>query len=146
MIWIIPAIITCQLICVLQAVSFTNHHKRGKLPLSVLSVEELGDVHSMNTFVKRDLGFPGQIGNNVWLSYGDTLYSDAQYSDTWRGMTSDSVALATFDPNIVVDTNLNSQGYPEQFCPIMEEFGEDASTYALGITNVIETGPGEGPN
>jgi len=145
MIWIILAIITCHLICGLQAApSAHHHHKRGQLPLSVSSVEALGDVHSEDTFVLRDLGFPGTIGNNTWLSYGDTIYSDAQYEDINQGMTSDSIALATSDPTKVYDTNLNSQGFPQQFCPIMEEYNEDASTYALGITNVVETGPGEG--
>ena len=94
--------------------------------------------------MKRDLGFAGQIGNYYLLSYGDTLYSDNAYSDTWRGMTSDSVALATQDPLRVVDVNLNDQGYPQQFCPIADQYGENLSTCGLGITNVVETYPGQG--
>ena len=121
-----------------------HHHKRGQLPISTCAVEELGDVHSENTFVKRDLGFQGSIGQYVFLSYGDTMYSNSSYSDEFRGMTSDSVALATHDPLEVIDVNLNDQGYPQQFCPIMAEYGEESSTYALGITNVIETYPGQG--
>lgn len=132
------------LISVLQASPAHLHHKRGQLPVSICTVEELGDVHSGTTYVKRDLGFPGQIDENVFLSYGDTLYSDAAYSDTFRGMTSDSMALATHNPLEVFDVNLNSQGYPQQFCPIVAEYGEDSSTYALGITNVVETFPGQG--
>ena len=122
------------------------HQLEGKnlLPLSVSSAEELGDVHSETTFVKRDLGFQGQIGNNVILTYGDTLYSDPAYSDTWRGMTSDSMALATHDPLRVIDVDLNSDGYPQQFCPIMENYNESSSTCGLGITNVVETYPGQG--
>ena len=134
-------VLTCQLIGSLQA---ADHHKRGQLPLSVSSVQELGEVHSEDTYVLRDLGFPGQIGGNTWLSYGDTTYSDPSYDDTKKGMTSDSIALATNNPIWVNDVNLNSQGFPQQFCPIMAEYGEDASTYALGITNVVETTPGEG--
>jgi hypothetical protein len=94
--------------------------------------------------VKRDLGFQGRIGNNIFLSYGDTMYSDSNYSDEFRGMSSDSIALATHDPLEVVDVNLNDQGYPQQFCPVMVEYGEEPSTYAVGITNVIETSPGQG--
>jgi hypothetical protein len=101
-------------------------------------------VHSVNTFVKRDLGFQGRIGNNIFLSYGDTMYSDSSYSDEFRGMTSDSIALATHDPLEVRDINLDGQGHPQQFCPIMAECGEESSTHALGITNVIETYPGQG--
>ena len=121
-----------------------HHHKRGQLPISVHCVEELGDVHSETTFVKRDLGFQGQIGENILLSYGDTLWSDAAYSDTFRGITSDSAAWATHNVTAVVDPNLNAQGYPQQFCPTLPEYGEDQSTYALGITNAVETYPGQG--
>jgi hypothetical protein len=133
------------LINIAQAVPVYHHHcKRGQLPISTCAVQELGDVHSVNTFVKRDLGFQGRIGNNIFLSYGDTMYSDSNYGDKFRGMSSDSIALATHDPLKVMDVNLNDQGYPQQFCPIMMEYGEDASTHALGITNVIETYPGQG--
>lgn len=144
MFWITCTYVLSYLIGRLQAGPVHLHHKRGQLPLSVCTVEELGDVHSETTYVKRDLGFPGQIGNNVFLSYGDTLYSDSNYSDTFRGIVSDSIALATHEPLIVVDIDLDSQGYPQQFCPIMAEYGEDSSTYALGITNVVETYPGQG--
>ena len=120
-------------------------HKRGQLPLTVTSTEFLGDVHSSTTYVARDLGFAGQIGNYVLESYGDTLFADANYSTTpFRGMVSDSVALATHDPLTVLDVNLNEQGYPRQFFPLLPEYGEDPSTYALGITNVVETSPGVG--
>ena len=127
-----------------QSISFSQTNTEGRLPLSVDHVEEIGNVHSNTTFVKRDLGFAGQIGNYYLLSYGDTMYSDANYSDTWRGMTSDSVALATHDPLEVVDVNLDDQGYPQQFCPIAAQYGEDLTTCALGITNVVETYPGQG--
>jgi len=123
-----------------------THHNPRRTParVTVSCVEELGDVHSESTYVKRDLGFQGQIGQYVLLTYGDTLYGDADYTDTWRGMTSDSVALATHNPLIVVDPDLNANGYPKQFCPVIEHYGEDMSTCALGITNVVETYQGQG--
>ncbi|OAL40337.1 hypothetical protein AYO20_00073 [Fonsecaea nubica] len=113
--------------------------------IGIVCVDAIGDVHSSTTYVKRDLGFQGQIGQYVLLSYGDTLYSDANYSDTWRGMTSDSVAIATQNPLVVVDPILDPNGFPPQFCPLISSFGEDAATCALGITNVVETTmPNEG--
>lgn len=124
-----------------------RHHKRADLPVTVSSVAFLGDVHSETTYVKRDLGFQGQIGSHVLLSYGDTMFSDANYSDTWRGMTSDSLALATHDPIKVFDVNnikLNNVSYPRQFCPLMPEYAENSVTWSCGITNVVETYPGQG--
>jgi hypothetical protein len=145
MFWFISICVSLGLIDIVQAAPVSPHHrKRGQLPISTCEVQELGDVHSRNTFVKRDLGFQGRIGNNIFLSYGDTMYSDSSYSDEFRGMTSDSIALATHDPLEVMDVNLNDQGYPQQFCPIMAEYQEDPSTHALGITNVIETCHGQG--
>lgn len=140
-------IIISYLTTYVQASSHHYQHKRGTLPISVSCVELLGDVHSTTTYVKRDLGFPGQIGPNILLTYGDTMYSDAKYSDLWRGMTSDSVALATHDPIKVLDVNLcevNNQSFPDQFCPLLAEYGEDPSCWSCGITNVIETAPGQG--
>ncbi|KAL9113784.1 MAG: hypothetical protein Q9227_002229 [Pyrenula ochraceoflavens] len=116
----------------------------GNLPLEVASVELLGNVHSATTFVKRDLGFQGKLGNVVLLTYGDTLFSDETNSSAWRGMTSDSAALATTDPLVVWDTGLSDNGYPVQFCPVMEEFGEDPAHTAMGVTNVVELSPGRG--
>ncbi|EXJ94414.1 hypothetical protein A1O1_02808 [Capronia coronata CBS 617.96] len=107
--------------------------------LKVARVDFLGDVHSATTYVKRDLGFQGQLGAYVLLSYGDTLYSDTEYSDTWRGMTSDSVALATHDPLVVLDPLLNENGYAQQFCPLDASRGEIPSEHSLGITNVVST-------
>lgn len=118
---------------------------RGQLPLEVSAVDVLGDVHSNTTYVLRDLGFSGELDNLIILSYGDTLWTDASYDvSVFRGMTSDSMALATNNPLVVLDVGLNSQGYPNQFCPIMEEYGEDPATDAMGITNVVEVGPGLG--
>lgn len=131
----------------LQASPLHHSHKRRILPISASSVELLGDVHSSTTYVKRDLGFQGQVDSFVLLTYGDTMYSDANYSDTWRGMTCNSVALATHDPTKVFDVNLcqvNDQPYPDHFCPLLAEYGEDPSSWSCGITNVIEAGPGRG--
>lgn len=112
--------------------------------LSIESADLLGFVRSATTHVNRDLGFQGQLGSYVLLTYGDTMYSDGNYSNDWRGMTSDSVAFATHDPLLVVDTDLNENGYPRQFCPIIKHYGEDPAECALGITNVVETEPGQG--
>lgn len=145
MLWQTYPYIFFGLIGLLQAVHIQGHHqKRGQLPIAIYATHELGKVQSETTYVKRDLGFQGQLGCNVFLSYGDTMYSDSNSSDEFRGMTSDSIALATHDPLEVIDVALNEEGYPQQFCPIMAEYGEDSSTYALGITNVVETYPGEG--
>lgn len=110
----------------------------------VAKVDFLGDVHSSNTYVIRDLGFQGRLGDHILLSYGDTLFSDANYSDTWRGIASDSIALATHDPLVVIDPILDDNGYPPQFCPIHKQYGEDNSECALGITNVVETSHNQG--
>lgn len=112
--------------------------------VKISKVDFLGDVHSSTTYVIRDLGFQGRIGHHVLLSYGDTLSSDANYSDKWRGIVSDSVALATHDPLVVIDPILKDDGYPPQFCPVLSEYGETNSDYALGITNIVETGHNQG--
>merc|ERR1711939_75185 len=112
--------------------------------VSIAKTNFLGTVRSATTHVTRDLGFQGQIGQYVLLTYGDTMYSDGNYSDHWRGMTSDSVALATKNPLVVIDPNLDDDGYPKQFCPVVKHFGEDPAECALGITNVVETEPGQG--
>lgn len=136
-----------SLICLMgyaQAHPTTHSPRSPSTALSVAGAHFLGTVRSATTTVKRDLGFQGQIGPYILLTYGDTMYSDGNYSDHWRGMTSDSVALATKDPLVVVDPDLNDDGYPKQFCPIVERFGEDKAECALGITNVVETEPGQG--
>ena len=127
-----------------QAGPVQLNHTKGGLPIVIDCVEELGDVHSETTYVKRDLGFQGQIGNNIVITYGDTMFSDPTYSDTFRGMTSDSMALATHNPLNVIDLDLDAQGFPKQFCPIMGEYNETSSECAMGITNVVETYSGQG--
>lgn len=144
MYWNIIVHIFFDLITHSQAGPVQKHHKRGKLPVSVASVEVLGNVRSLTTHVKRDLGFQGRIGEHVLLTYGDTMYSDANYTDTWRGMTSDSMAYATHNPLEVLDVGLNEQGYPGQFCPVENAYGEEAAQCAMGITNVVETYRGQG--
>lgn len=146
MYWAILLRLFLDLIQPTQAGPVEPQPKGGQLPVTVSHVELLGDVHSLTTHVKRDLGFAGKIGDHVMLSYGDTMYSDSNYSDTWRGMTSDSMAFATHNPLEVLDINLNEQGYPRQFCPLEEAYGEDPGDCAMGITNVVETYPGQGKN
>jgi hypothetical protein len=144
MYWTIAIYFFLDLTTYAQAGPVHNHHKRGQLPVSVSSVKLLGNVRSSTTHVKRDLGFQGRIGNHVLLTYGDTLYSDANYTDIWRGMTSDSMAYATHNPLEVLDVGLNDQGFPGQFCPLEKTYGEEAAECAMGITNVVETDPGQG--
>jgi hypothetical protein len=142
--WNTAIYLSLELIIYAQAGPVQNHHKRGQLPVSVACAELLGNVNSLTTHVKRDLGFQGRIGNHVLLTYGDTMYSDANYTDTWRGMTSDSMAYATHNPLEVLDVGLNDQGYPGQFCPLETAYDEEAAQCAMGITNVVETYPGKG--
>ena len=144
MYWNIAFLPILDLITHSQAGPVQKHHKRGKLPVSIAGAEFLGNVRSVTTHVKRDLGFQGKIDDHVLLTYGDTMYSDANYTDTWRGMTSDSMAYATQNPLKVLDVGLNEQGYPSQFCPVEKRFGEDAAECAMGITNVVETTTGQG--
>lgn len=112
--------------------------------VEIKNVIELGNVSSSSTFVKRDLGFQGKLGHHVLLTYGDTMFSDAAGSDQWRGMTCNSAAVALDDPTAVYDTLLDDNNYPRCFLKPTEEYGEDPSVYALGITNIVETSHGEG--
>jgi hypothetical protein len=108
----------------------------------VEAVEFLGHVKSSTTDVVRDLGFPGQIDDIPLLTYGDTLFKDSANPDAFLGMTSNSAAISTTHPLVVEDKNLGSNGYPEQFVGVEAKWGEDMSTDAMGITNVVPTTPG----
>jgi len=112
--------------------------------VTVKNVIELGNVSSMSTLVKRDLGFQGKLGPHVVLSYGDTMFTDSQGSDEFRGMTCNSSAIACTDPTQVFDPLLDDSGYPHCLMKPSDEYGEDPSKYALGITNVVETTHGKG--
>lgn len=112
--------------------------------LIIKSVVELGNVSSNSTFVKRDLGFQGTLGNHIILTYGDTMFSNAARDDTFRGMTCNSVAIATTDPTEVLDPLLDENSYPKCLLRPSEQHGEDPSTFSLGVTNIIETSPGRG--
>lgn len=117
---------------------------QAQLPIKVKSDQLLGDIRSKTTHCIRDNGFHGKIGDCVIITYGDTMFRDRSYDDKFRGMTSDSCALATSNPLQVEDVLLDSQGWPQQFCPLNPAWGENPSQDAMGITNVIETNPGEG--
>lgn len=110
----------------------------------IVHVEELGNVRSLTTRVERDLGFQGQLGQYIMLTYGDTMYRDEDWSDRFIGMTCNSVGIATVDPTEVYDPLLNDSNHPKCFLEPAAEYGEDSSQYALGITNVIELNPGRG--
>lgn len=113
-------------------------------PISIKGVKELGNVTSTSTCVKRDLGFQGKLGKHILLTYGDTMYSKEGGNDEFRGMTCNSVAIASDNPTRVHDPLLNNDGWPHCFLQPSKEYNEDPSVNALGITNVIETRPGEG--
>ncbi|KAK9489865.1 hypothetical protein V1508DRAFT_426647 [Lipomyces doorenjongii] len=119
-------------------------HSKGRLPITVHSATFLGDIHSTTTHCLRDNGFNGQIGGVTLLTYGDTMFRDSSYSNTFRGMTSDSVAQATSNPLHVTDVLLDGGGWPQQFCPLNPAWNEDKSVHAMGITNVVETSPRKG--
>ncbi|MBA7489675.1 hypothetical protein ES702_00209 [subsurface metagenome] len=112
--------------------------------LKIKEVTELGDVTSTSTFVKRDLGFQGKLGSHILITYGDTMFSDAEGNDKFRGMTCNSTAVACEEPTSVFDPVLDESEYPRCFLQPSEEYGEDPSVYSLGITNVVETSHGEG--
>lgn len=112
--------------------------------VKIQNVIELGNVSSMSTLVKRDLGFQGKLGNHILLTYGDTMFTDSNGSDEFRGMTCNSSAIACEDPTQVFDPLLGDNGYPHCLLKPSDEYGEDPSKYALGITNVVETSRGKG--
>jgi hypothetical protein len=99
----------------------------------------LGHVKSSTTNVIRDLGFPGQIDDIQLLTYGDTLFRSTKQPNSFLGMVTNSVALATDNPLVVVDKNLGTNGWPVHFVPVLAKYGEDAAVDAMGITNVIPT-------
>ncbi|KAK5083527.1 hypothetical protein LTR05_006029 [Lithohypha guttulata] len=112
--------------------------------VKINDVTELGNVLSTSAFVKRDLGFQGQLGSYILLTYGDTMFSDAEGSDQFRGMTCNSVAVAGKHPTKVLDPRLDQDGFPHCFLRPSEQYNEDPSVYALGLTNVVEISPGKG--
>ncbi|KAJ8101162.1 hypothetical protein POJ06DRAFT_89985 [Lipomyces tetrasporus] len=122
----------------------TTQVTKGRLPINVTSASLLGDIYSTTTYCLRDNGFNGRIGDVTLISYGDTMFRDSSYTDKFCGMTSDSVAIATSNPLQVIDVLLDSGGWPEQFCPLNPAWNEDKSVDAMGITNIVETGPGRG--
>ena len=110
-------------------------------PLKVANVIELGNVRSSTTSVKRDLGFCGRLGNYEFLSFGDTLFG---LGEQFKGMTCNSLGIATTSPTEVMDPVLDENGYPRFFLRPNEEVGERIDHYSLGITSIIETRPGSG--
>ena len=112
--------------------------------MKVHSVEELGSVFSSSTFVKRDLGFQGNLGRDIVLTYGDTIFTDSKADDTFRGMVCNSLAVACSDPIKVFDPALDDSGYPDCLLKPDQRMNEDPNTYSLGITNIVETSPGKG--
>lgn len=114
---------------------------RQSRQLEVKNVIELGNVRSTSTSVKRDLGFHGRLGQYAFNTYGDTMFGSG---DQFRGMTCNSIAIATTSPTEVLDPLLNDNSYPHCFLLPDQSSGEDPSSWSLGITNIIETAPGQG--
>ncbi|KAK5945941.1 hypothetical protein PMZ80_000080 [Knufia obscura] len=112
--------------------------------VKIQNVTELGNVSSISSLVKRDLGFQGKLGDYILINYGDTMFTDARGSDEFRGMTCNSCAIACEDPTQVFDAKLDNSGYPHCLLMPSDEYGEDSSKYALGITNIVETSHGKG--
>lgn len=116
----------------------------GLREVKIKEVTELGDVSSTSTFVKRDLGFQGKLGPHILITYGDTMFSDAEGNEEFRGMTCNSTAIACDEPTCVFDPVLDEREYPRCFLQPSKEYGENSSVYSLGITNIVETSRGEG--
>lgn len=122
----------------------SDTEQSGVREVKIKEVTELGDVSSTSTFVKRDLGFQGKLGSHILVTYGDTMFSDAEGNDQFRGMTCNSIAIACDDPTSVLDPVLGDNQYPQCFLLPSSEYGEDPSVDSLGITNVVEMSHGEG--
>lgn len=116
----------------------------GLREVKIKEVTELGDVSSTSTFVKRDLGFQGKLASHILITYGDTMFSDAEGNEEFRGMTCNSTAIACDEPTSVFDPVLDNREYPRCFLQPSDEYGEDPSVYSIGITNIVETSRGEG--
>lgn len=114
-------------------------------PIQIAKVQALGNVTATRTSVSRDLGFQGKLGKHILLTYGDTIFQPDDGSDSFVGLTSNSVGIACKDPTKVFDPLLDEQEkYPQFFLKPDTNFGEDPHEDALGVTNVIETKPGYG--
>lgn len=120
---------------------FADASDKQPRPLKVGNVVELGNVHSSSTTVKRDLGFHGRLGSYAFLTYGDSMHGDGEQ---FRGMTCNSIAIATKSPTEVLDPLLDENKNTRFFLRPNEEAGEDPSVYSLGITNIVDTRPGQG--
>lgn len=120
---------------------FPQRSEAQSRKLVVANVVELGNVHSSTTSVKRDLGFSGRLGDYEFLSFGDTMFG---HDDQFRGMTCNSLAVATTSPTEVLDPLLDENKYPRFFLRPNEQAGERIDEYSLGITSVIERTPGQG--
>lgn len=112
--------------------------------VKIKEVTELGNVTSTSTCVKRDLGFQGKLGSYILVTYGDTLFMRAPPYEEFRGMICNSIAIACNKPTRVFDPVLDEEGDPCCLLRPCSEYGENPSFYSLGITNVVETSPGEG--
>lgn len=116
------------------------HTRRDSPALRVASADYLCDVKSTNTDTVRDLGYVGQIAGKTVHTYGDTLAGPGASFY----MTSDSSAVGGSNPCRIFDAALENGDHPAQFVPIMAKYGEVNTVDAMGITNIVSTGPDTG--
>ncbi|KAL9049351.1 MAG: hypothetical protein Q9162_007266 [Coniocarpon cinnabarinum] len=114
------------------------------------TVELLGNVTAPDSRSSRDVGFHGRVGKFEVNTYGDTSQcpEGAQLDNCWDGANfvgSNSAALDTDNPLIVQDFNLTGGDRSQQFCAKMDIPEEqDNVFFAIGTSNVIETGENTG--
>ena len=117
---------------------------------NVSKVEFLGNVTSTNSRSSRDCGWNGVVGKFRINSYGDTsqCQEGAELDNCWDGsdfVGSNSAAIDTSNPLQVQDFNLTGGDRAQQFCAKMDIPEEqDNVLFAIGISNVVETGENTG--
>lgn len=127
-----------------EARGIDNTQPAGENPIKSFHTEYLGTQLSANSCNARDLGFAGHIQGKWYGVYGDNLgcapgVHDPDKSDHQiHAFVRDSAAALTNNPLLVVDQNLDSRGYPQQFTPWIKWWGETAET-GFGGTSIVET-------
>ncbi|KAI9725774.1 MAG: hypothetical protein M1828_002657 [Chrysothrix sp. TS-e1954] len=109
---------------------------KGTTSVSTSNVEWLGHVTPDNTHAVRDGGSVGWIGNNVFITYGDTMYMHDDNTLIPGAMVSSSIAKADLSNPLSVAFKLSDQ-YPAQFGPVEAAYHEDMSSTAMGASNVV---------
>lgn len=121
-----------------------NTQPFGQNQIRNFQTKYLGVQLSSNSCNARDLGFAGHIQGKWFGVYGDNIgcapgVHDPDKSDgKIHNFVRDSAAALTDNPLLVVDQNLDSRGYPQQFTPWISWWGETAQT-GFGGTSIVET-------